>query len=402
MKRIYQSIIETHFSRHQQMLFLAGPRQVGKTTLTRQLGQNTSNFTYLNWDDFDDQRLILSGQSTVAQKARIEQLHAEKSLIVFDEIHKYPEWKNFIKGFYDKYAHLVRIIITGSAQLDAMRQTGDSLMGRYFLLRIHPLSVAELLPNTFANTFIQKPACLDIHRFEQLKHLGGFPDPFLNNDEQFYRQWRQTREQQLLREDIRDLSRIHELSRLHVLLQLLKNEAGQLINYSNLSTYVGVGADTIKQWISLLSGFYYCFELKPYTQNVTRTLRKNPKIYLWDWAQISDIGQRHENMVACHLLKAVHFWTDLGMGDCDLFFLRDKEKREVDFLITRDHQPWMLIEVKSSASAGLSPSLAYYQQQLKTEYAFQVAMNAPFVAQDCFQYHQPLIVPGITFLSQLV
>lgn len=402
MKRIYQKIIEEHFSRNQQMLLLAGPRQVGKTTLARQIGQETANFTYLNWDDMDDRMLILSGQKAIAEKAGILHLSAEKPLIVFDEIHKYPEWKNFVKGFYDKYAQLSRIIITGSAQLDAMRQSGDSLMGRYFLLRIHPFSTSEYLSSDFSANLIKPPMSMEKKIFERLQSLGGFPDPFLKNDERFYRQWSQTREQQLLREDIRDLSRIHEMSRLQILLLLLKNESGQLINYSNLAKHIGVAADTVKQWISLLEGFYYCFQLKPYTRNVTRTLRKNPKVYLWDWSQATDRGQKNENMVASHLLKAIHLWTDIGLGKFELFFLRDKEQREIDFLITRDNEPWMLVEVKSSGKADLSTSLEYYQKQLKTEYAFQVALDLPFVNKDCFQFHQPLIVPGITFLSQLV
>lgn len=148
MNRIYHVIIKEHFDKNQQMLFLAGPRQVGKTTIARQIGHEFLNFTELNWDVQDDKQLILSGQKTVAKQAGLDKLNVEKSFILFDEIHKYPDWKNFLKGFYDKYGHLCHILVTGSAQLDMMRQGGDSLMGRYFLLHIHPFSVAECLSYT--------------------------------------------------------------------------------------------------------------------------------------------------------------------------------------------------------------------------------------------------------------
>jgi predicted AAA+ superfamily ATPase len=402
LQRIYEQSVLSHFAHNAQMLFLGGPRQVGKTTMSRQLSRHWSTSCYLSWDDIDDRQLMLSGQKAVAEHCQLTSMNPQKILIIFDEMHKFPDWKDFLKGFYDKYKDTANIIVTGSAQLDTLQKGGDSLMGRYFSIQIHPLSVAECVSTSFHDHLIRPQQALDEDKFACLTHFGGFPDPFLKNNQRFYNQWQKARADQLLREDIRDLSRIHELTRLGLLTDLLQQVSGQLINYSKLASMIGVDAVTLKQWIHLLEGFYFCFELKPYSKNITRSLRKNPKLYLWDWSLITDVGQRNENIVASHLLKATHYWTDLGFGKFELFFVRDKEKREVDFLIVRDDEPWVLVEAKSNGDAKLNPSLDLFHKQLKTKHAFQVAMNAKFVDKSCFDYSDPIIVPALTLLSQLV
>lgn len=402
LKRVYEHNILDHFKHNTQMLFLDGPRQVGKTTMSRQLSNQWATSCYLSWDDADDRQLILAGQTAVAEYCDIVMLSTQKKLIIFDEIHKFPDWKDFLKGFYDKYKDISNIIVTGSAQLNTLQKGGDSLMGRYFSIQVHPLSVAECINTSFNETLISPQAPLDETTFATLCRFGGFPDPFLKNNQRFYNQWKKARADQLLREDIRDLSRIQELTRLGLLTDLLQQVSGQLVNYSKLASIVNVDAITLKQWINLLEGFYFCFELKPYKKNITRSLRKNPKIYLWDWSLISDTGQRNENMIASHLLKATHYWTDIGFGKFELFYIRDKEKREVDFLIVRDNVPWILIEAKTSQNTKMSPHLAVFHKQLNTQHAFQVAMNAKFVDKSCFSYHDPVVVPALTFLSQLV
>ena len=210
------------------------------------------------------------------------------------------------------------------------------------------------------------------------------------------------RKEQLFRGDIRDLSRIQEMDQLEMLAELLKHQAGQLVNYSNLANKVRVSVDTIRRWLNTLTAFYYCFIVKPWSKNISRSLLKEPKIYLWDWSELEDKGQRAENFIASHLLKAIHFWTDQGLGNYNLYFLRDKEKREVDFLVTKNDHPWFLVEAKQSDSASLSRHLEIFQQQTKAKHAFQVVIDLDYINADCFSYQKPIIVPAKTFLSQLI
>lgn len=402
MKRIYEAIIEQHFNQYNQMLFLAGPRQVGKTTISQAVTSLTNKSTYLNWDNQDHRQLILEGPKAIATSIGLNKVQLEPLLVIFDELHKYRYWKNFLKGFFDTYKDKVLVIVTGSASLDIYRTGGDSLMGRYFPYRVHPISVGEILRTTVSLQEVHLPQAIEPSTFDDLITFGGFPEPFLNKKLTFSRRWKQLRKEQLFREDIRDLSRIQEIKQLEVLAELLKNQAGQLVNYSNLANKVRVSVDTIRRWVNTLSAFYYCFSIKPWSNNISRSLLKGPKIYLWDWSDVEDIGQRVENFIAAHLLKATHLWTDLGLGIYDLYFLRDKEKREVDFLVTKDNKPWFLVEVKNSNTNNISPHLEVFQKKTKANHAFQVVINMDYEDVDCFSYHEPIIVPAKTFLSQLV
>lgn len=205
-----------------------------------------------------------------------------------------------------------------------------------------------------------------------------------------------------MKEDLRDLTQVRELGQVEMLAELIADRVGQLVSYSSLSRDIGASVDSIRRWVRTLESLYYCFSVRPWHVNVTRSLRKEPKYFLWDWSQVRDPGARAENMVASALLKAVHVWSDRGQGSFDLCFIRDKEKREVDFVVVRDGEPWFLVEVKRSGNASLSSHLHRFQEQTGARYAFQVAMDAPYVDRDCFDQAGPIIVPARTFLSQLV
>lgn len=405
MKRFYESIFESHFLQNKQMLFLVGPRQVGKTTLSRDMASKYTSHFYLNWDNQKDRQTIVAGPDAVGTLLELDllELGGDIPLLIFDELHKYRKWKNFLKGFFDKYSSKVQTIVTGSARLDIYKAGGDSLMGRYFLYRIHPLSVAEIV-NPFKRTeeIASQPKEIALEAFENLLKFGGFPDPFLKSDPLFYNQWKRLRLQQLFQEDLRDLTLIQDLSQMEVLAELLQKQAGCLTSYQSLANKVNVSVDTVRRWIQTLKSFYYCFTIKPWTKNVTRSLLKEPKVYLWDWSFVEDEGAKKENFIASHLLKAVHFWTDRGFGDFGLYFLRDKEKREVDFLVSKNKKPWFLVEVKSSQDKGLSKSLFYYKEMTGAKHAFQVVFDKDFVQADCFAISEPVIVPAKTFLSQLI
>ncbi len=401
MKRLYESALALHFSDHSQMAFVSGPRQVGKTTLALSI-QSEKNTAYLNWDDVGDRELILRGSKSIAQHVGLEQLRETPILVVFDEIHKYSNWKQLLKGFYDRYKNDCQILVTGSARMDVFKKGGDSLMGRYFNYRLHPISVSELKEHRYPSDEIRKPSKPNDDEYMDLYRWGGFPEPYLKKDLRFFNRWSRLREQQLLNEDIRDLTGVQQIGQMELLASLLKNQVGQLTSYSQLAKKVRVSVDTVRRWISILEAMYFCFSIRPWTKNVTRSLLKEPKYYLWDWAQCNDAGSRNENFVASHLLKSVHFWTDQGFGDYQLYFLRDKEKREVDFLVSKDGNPWFLVEVKSTMKESLSPNLERFGNQLSIKHIFQVALDGEYVNRDVFKLERPAIIPAKTFLSQLI
>lgn len=402
MDRIYTQILKNHLQNDLQMIFLAGARQVGKTTLSKSIDQFGYDYKYLNWDDQADKQLILSGTSTVIESINLPKVREKLPVIIFDEIHKYHEWKNFLKGFYDKYNEKVKIIVTGSAKLDIYRKGSDSMMGRYFLYRIHPFSVSELLrPNQLPSHEITEPTKPQNDLLDKLLIYGGYPAPFSKQDEKFKNRWQQLKSQQLFKEDILELTNIHEIALLEQLAFQLAHCCGSIVNQQNLSKKLQVAATTVKYWLSVLELSYYCFFISPWSKNISRSLLKAPKVYLWDWSQINDEGKRLENLVALHLLKAVHFWTDCGYGTYGLYYLRNKDQVEVDFLVTKNNEPWFLVEVKSS-DEHLSHSLVKFHHETKAKHAFQVVKKIPYQAVNCFDYFEPIVVSLETFLSQLV
>lgn len=281
---------------------------------------------------------------------------------------------------------------------------GDSLRGRYIPYSLHPLSVAELVGNEPAHSELihSEPRELPQDQWDALLRFGGFPDPFLKAEESFHNQWCATWHDQLLREEIRDLTRVQELSQIEALAIALRLRVGNLTNYSSLARQIGCSVDSIRRWLEVLKSLYFCFAVSPWHRNLNRALRKEPKFYLWDWSQVDDIGARVENLVASALLKATQFWTETGRGRFALHFIRDKEKRKVDFVVVRDESPWLLIEVKTSRQADLSTHLSYFQERLSVPHAIQVAFDAEFHDADCVRVNRPMIVPAKSFLSQLI
>jgi len=395
-QRVYAAIIRDHLSRHRQMVMVAGPRQVGKTTVSRSLAD-----TYLNWDNSDDRRGLLRGPAVLAERASLDRLRVRPPVIVLDELHKHAKWKTLLKGFFDTYGDRARLIVTGSSRLDVFRRGGDSLMGRYLLYRMHPWSVAECVRTAQPARPIHAPADIADDDWNALWEHGGFPEPFLRRDRRFSRRWRSLRRDQLAREDLRDLARIADLGTMDTLMELLAERSAQPLVYANLAQEIQVAVDTVKRWVDLLARMHYGFLVRPWFRNVAKSLRKEPKWFLRDWSGLADEGARAETFMACHLLKAVEGWTDLGFGDFELRYVRDKQKREVDFLIVRDKKPWCLIEAKL-ADTRLSPSLAYFQGQTKAPHAFQAVVDLPHESADCFKVQRPIVVPARTLLSQLL
>ncbi len=402
MQRRYLESFLAHFRQNRQMLLVSGPRQVGKTTIARQLGESFASGEYFNWDNQTHRGSILDGPEAVAGLLGLDRLLAEKPFCAFDELHKYRGWRDFLKGFFDVHENQAHVFVTGSARLDVFKRAGDSLMGRYFPHTLHPLSLAECLNTGDTDSLVSPPGAIDEVQWRALWRHGGFPEPFLKADDRFHARWKKLRNEQLLREDLRDLTRIQELGQVEMLAINLARHVGQLTSHAKLAREVRASVDSIRRWTAVLESLYYCFSVRPWHRNVTRGLRKEPKFYLWDWSQIEDPGARAENLVASALLKATHWWTEAGHGEFGLHFVRDKQKREVDFLVTRNQRPWFLAEVKTSGRAELSKSLPLFQSQTGASHAFQIAFDLDYIEADCFERNKPTIVPARTFLSQLV
>ncbi len=394
--RVYDAILADNLKNNRQMAFVSGPRQVGKTTTC----QRNADF-YMNWDTLADQKKILDGENTLAESLGLNAVADKIPVLCLDELHKYSKWKNYLKGFFDCWEDKIRIIVTGSSRLDIYRRGSDSLMGRYFLYRMHPFSVGEIARTELPQELVRPPVGIADTEWEALWRHGGFPEPFLKRDDKFTARWQTLRFQQLTKEDLREVTAVQELGVMEVMAHILGERSGEQLIYSGLAQELRVAQDTAKRWVNLLERMHYGFLVLPWHKSVANALRKEPKWFLRDWSGIKDPGRRAETFIACHLLKAVEGWTDLGLGRFELRYLRTKQQKEVDFVVIKDGSPWFLVEVKYD-HASLSKSLIEFHQKLGTANAFQVVINRPYVGVDCFSRHDAVVVPARTFLSQLL
>ncbi len=331
-----------------KMAFISGPRQVGKTTLGRGLLTTAGN--YFSWDD-GRFRLAWATDAVAAVAAR------GPGAVLLDEIHKDPHWKDRLKGLYDVRGAELPIIVTGSARLDVFRRGGDSMLGRYLPYRLYPFTVGEsAAPPTPDDLRIgANPA----YSWPDLLRLGGFPEPLLGGSEGRARRWSRLRIERLVAEDVRDLRNVRDLRSLRQLTDLLPSRVGSLLSVNALAEVLQVSFATVRDWLAVLGELYHCFELRPWQPKVARALQQATKLYLYDPLPVSDLALRRENLVALHLRKAAHYWTDLAIAECELWFVRTKDGAEVDFLLTREGLPWMLVECKSGDTAPAKPLIEY-------------------------------------------
>jgi len=329
----------------QKLVLLSGPRQVGKTTLSKALYPGSSE--YFNMDNVEH-RLLIQKQAW----------RRDCDLVIFDELHKVRKWKNWIKGIYDTEGVRPRLLVTGSARLDIYRKGGDSLAGRFHSYRLHPFSVAEVKEEYAADAAL-----------EHIMSFGGFPEPFLKGSGEDAKRWRRSHVDRILREDLLDVASVRNLRSMETLVELLRNSVGSTVSYESLSRDLQVSPHTVKQWIGILESLYILFVVTPYHRNIGRSLIKQPKIYFYDTGFVKeDDGARFENAVACALLKRLHFLEDTVGEKCALHYVRDKEKREVDFLTVRDGKPEQLIETKlvDADIASLKHFSGYFTNKTKT------------------------------------
>jgi predicted AAA+ superfamily ATPase len=352
MKKIYSRYIKNSVDEDLKgtMVFVGGPRQVGKTTfaLTFLSEPNEKHPAYLNWDDILIRSALLRGE-----------LPANENIIVLDEIHKFARWRDLVKGFYDTRKSEVSFIITGSARLDYYSKGGDSLQGRYHYYRLHPFSLQE---------FNTHPSRSDVQR---LLKFGGFPEPFLRAEEKFWRRWQRERLQRVIYEDIRDLENIKEISLLELLAGELPNRVGAPLSVKNLKELLQVAHETVERWLKIFERMYYCYRIPPYGSPKVRAVKKEQKLYLWDWSIVTDPGPRFENFIASQLLKYCHLVEDTEGFSMDLRFLRDTDKREIDFVVLKEGRPMFAVECKSGEK-NINPSLFYFMERTPIPKFYQV------------------------------
>jgi hypothetical protein len=332
-----------------KLVILSGPRQVGKTTLSKQL---ISPYIYLNYDSTSDRRTI-----------RREEWSREAELVIFDELHKMKNWKGWIKGVYDTEGVPPGLLITGSARLDICRKAGDSLAGRFFAFRLHPLTVREIC------TFLDETPA---QALDNLIKFGGFPEPYLKKSEPYAKRWRRALVDTVLREDLLDLERVRDIKSMEILIDLLRSRVGSTASYSSLAEDLQVSVHTVKHWLQILESLCVIFPVRPYHRNIARSLLKGAKYYLYDTGAVEGgLGARLENLVALALLKELHFLEDTTGSKGELHYLGDKDKNEVDFLAVIDGKPTLMVEVKAGDDS-FSKSLFRFQGYLKQSRAVQV------------------------------
>lgn len=358
--RYLQGAIAADALASHKMALISGPRQVGKTTLGKGLLATPSN--YFSWDDARFRRAWAT-DALAAVAAR------GPGPVLLDEIHKDPHWKDRLKGLYDVRGADLPIVVTGSARLDVFRRGGDSMLGRYLPYRLYPFSVGESshppLPDELPISAEPRFPWADLLR------LGGFPEPLLGGSEARARRWSRLRMERLLTEDVRDLRHVRDLKSLRQLADLLPSRVGSLLSINALCEVLQLSFATVRDWLAVLGELYHCFELRAWQPNVARSLQQATKLYLYDPLPVADLALRRENLVALHLRKACHYWTDLALAECELWFVRTKDGAEVDFLLTREGKPWMLVECKTGDTAP-AKQLVNYGKLLQTPHRIQL------------------------------
>ncbi|MGO9013519.1 MAG: ATP-binding protein [Dissulfurispiraceae bacterium] len=347
-----------------KMVFVGGPRQVGKTTLCRNfVAASFRSHAYFNWDNRADRKAIMAASWP-----------GNAELLIFDEIHKYRHWKGLIKGEYDKLKDRFKFIVTGNARLDLYRRGGDSLQGRYHYYRLHPFSLAEIEGIPYrASVFREIPLGQEFYQdaLVMLDGFGGFPEPVTGQSKRQLRRWHNEKIERMFREDILDVQAIRDIGNMKLLSDILPSKVGSLLSLNAIREDLEVSHRAVTHWMDILEAFYYHFRIYPYAAKNIRSLKKEPKLYLWDWSEIEDEAARFENLVASHLLKFVHFIVDHEGHKAELYYLRDVDKREADFLVTINKKPWFAVEVKLN-DTSLSPGLLYFRERLAIPYVYQV------------------------------
>ncbi len=368
LKRKPYVAIWEQLSSEKHMILLSGPRQSGKTTLGKMIAGGFANSLYFNWDAPHNKAQLIENPYFFEEIPRRD---GSLPLVLLDEIHKYRRLKNYLKGVYDTFHESYLFLVMGSGRMDIYQRGGDSLAGRYFQFRLWPLTLAELADRrTSFNNFMKNPLAVSTEKakeveeiWRRLEKFSGFPEPYLASKPTTFRRWSNAYASRLIREDIRDLTGVRSVDDIEILYSLLPSKVGSPLSISSLSRDLQAAYNTVKNWLSLLQRFYLLFSIPTWTSRIARAIRKETKVYLLNYSLIDDPAARFENMIALELLRAVSNWNDLGYGNFSLHFVRNKEKREVDFLIADGRKAVLLVETKLSEKQA-SGDLIRFQQHL--------------------------------------
>jgi len=396
--------IWNELSRDKSMVLLAGPRQCGKTTLAKQWAQTFPNRLYFNWDVVSDRRRLIQNPYFFQEIRRVDE---SQPMVILDEIHKYRGWRDYLKGVVDAFRGEFRFLVSGSGRLELPGKRGDSLAGRYFLMHLWPLTLAEIHGggNSLAE-FRRSPArpygeggARVQATWDRLARTSGFPEPYLADRPAFYRRWAATYHRQVIREDVRDLTEMRQVDQIETLFSLLPSKVGAPLSLPGLASDLQAAYTTVKSWLMVLERFYLAFSLTPWTSQISRALLKERKLYLFDPVGIADPAARFENMVALELFRAVSNWKDLGWGDFGLHFIRTKEGREVDFVVSENRKPMFLVEAKLGDSTP-APNLIRFQKALGVP-AIQLVDRGNSFTQLGSKTRPLLVAPAAFWLPRL-
>lgn len=310
-------------------VLLSGARQVGKTTLARQIMEAYPQAQYFNWDVPAD-RAMLNRQSW----------NPRAGLLVFDEIHKKPEWKAWLKGVIDAKQADQALLVTGSARMDTFRQSGESLAGRYLHLHLDPISVKEWCSHAGGTA----DAAL-----ARLIERGGFPEPCLVDRAEDARRWRQQYSTDLIREDVLEFARLQEINTMRVFVELLRERVGSPLSFASMARDLAVSPTTLRRYLEILQALVVVLVVPPWHRNIARAILQAPKVYFTDTALVKgDPGLRFENAVAVMLSKHAHFLSDTTGQAMQLHTIRTKDGAEIDFCISLEGDLTTLVECKLS------------------------------------------------------
>ncbi len=360
-----------------KMVFIGGPRQTGKTTLVKQLLKTYKedlNNKYLNWDSGHDREMIIR-----------ENFPKEKGFLILDEIHKYSNWRQILKGLFDKRGHELKIFVTGSARLDYYRRGGDSLQGRYHFYRLLPLTYKELRSNKISD-------------LNDLLKYGGFPEQFLMSSEKVSRRWSKEYRTRIIQDDLRDLENVSDIGKLEHIAIRLPDLVGSPLSINALREDISTSHQTVARWLNILENIYMIFRLYPFGAPKIRAVKKESKHYHFDWNLISDPGARFENFTATHLFKWCYFMEDSEGKDIELRYFRDIDKREVDFVILEDKKPTQFIECKYHKKR-ISTSLKYLKKRFPKVKAIQIVNeeNVNYITKDDIE-----VISAVDFFNNLI
>ena len=369
--RYLKPVIGTFLSK--QVVFVGGPRQAGKTTLCLQFLKQASpeSPAYLNWDVLKDRQAIKAGE-----------ISPDEPVVCLDEVHKFRPWRSLVKGLYDTKGHRQRFLVTGSARLDHYRRGGDSLLGRYRYLRLHPFSLGEL--------------SFDRETTERLLKFGGFPGVFLDGTEERLRLWHQERTYRLVHDDVRDLQQVRKIDSIELLADALAGKVGSLLSVKKLADQLEENHKTVGTWLTILDNLYYSYRIAPWVEPKIRAVKKERKLYLWDWSAVPDPAVRFENMVGSHLLKHCHLLEDAEGWRMELRYIRDVQKREIDFVVLKDAKPLFAVECKSGDRSP-SPNIRYFKERTGIPKFYQVHLGEKHFEPD----RKTVVVPFWRFCQDL-